>query len=123
MALAAFHCFTLGLLRRNPLEHGLHDRTNMDTQNKDPNMKQQHTEQREGPMARSIEKQTSKIPSDWFLWSALGSIGISLGFVLAGRKEVGNFVGQWAPTFLLLGLYNKVVKVAGHDKFDSSLTH
>jgi len=86
-------------------------------------MKQQHTEQREGPMARSIEKQTSKIPSDWFLWSALGSIGISLGFVLAGRKEVGNFVGQWAPTFLLLGLYNKVVKVAGHDKFDSSLTH
>ena len=25
------------------------------------------------------------------------------------------FVGQWAPTFLILGLYNKLVKVAGSD--------
>lgn len=86
-------------------------------------METQDTEQREGPMARAIETQTSKIPSDWFLWSALGSIGISLGFVLTGKKEIGNFIGQWAPTFLLLGLYNKVVKVAGHDKFDSHVTH
>lgn len=80
-------------------------------------------EQREGPMARAIETQTSKIPSDWFLWSAFGSIGISLAFTLAGKKMVGNFIGQWVPTFLLLGLYNKVVKIAGHDRYDSNVTH
>ena len=25
------------------------------------------------------------------------------------------FVGQWAPTFLILGLYNKLVKLLGSD--------
>lgn len=29
------------------------------------------------------------------------------------KKEASLFVDQWAPTFLLLGLYNKIVKVAG----------
>jgi hypothetical protein len=27
-----------------------------------------------------------------------------------GRREDAMFVGQWAPTLLLLGLYNKIVK-------------
>jgi hypothetical protein len=31
---------------------------------------------------------------------------------------MANFVGQWAPTFLILGLYNKIVKIAGSDSFD-----
>ncbi len=31
---------------------------------------------------------------------------------------VSNFIGQWAPTLLVLGLYNKLVKVAGHDRRD-----
>lgn len=79
------------------------------------------TEQREGRVARSIEKQTSKLPSDLFLWSAVGSIAASLGFMVAGRKQVANFIGQWAPTFLLLGLYNKIVKVAGHDKYEQNV--
>ena len=35
-----------------------------------------------------------------------------------GRKHDALFVGQWAAPFLLLGLYNKVVKVAGHDSED-----
>ena len=26
-----------------------------------------------------------------------------------------TFVGQWAPTFLILGLYNKLVKQLGSD--------
>jgi hypothetical protein len=37
-----------------------------------------HSEHREGPLARSIEQQTAKLPSDLFLWLALGSIGGSL---------------------------------------------
>ena len=32
-----------------------------------------------------------------------------------GRDKDALFVGQWAPTFLILGLYNKLVKVAGSD--------
>jgi hypothetical protein len=69
----------------------------------------------EGVVARDIESQTSKIPSDLFLWSALGSMGISIVLKMIGKKHEALFVGQWAAPFLILGLYNKLVKVAGHD--------
>ena len=39
---------------------------------------------------------------------------------LLGRKEDAQFVGHWAPTFLILGLYNKIVKVAGSDRVHAS---
>ena len=74
----------------------------------------QHTE---GPVARAIEQQTAKLPSDTFLWLAGGSIACSLTLKLMGRRHDALFVGQWAPTFLLLGLYNKIVKVAGSDQY------
>jgi hypothetical protein len=70
----------------------------------------------EGPVAKGIEKQTAKIPSDVFLWAALGSMAGALTLKIAGRKHDALFVGQWAAPFLLLGLYNKLVKVAGHDR-------
>jgi len=73
----------------------------------------------EGRVARAIETQTAKLPSDWFLWAALASIAASLGFQLFGSKKTSNFIGQWAPTLLILGLYNKLVKVAGHDRVNS----
>ena len=73
-------------------------------------------EHSEGAVARTIEEQTAKLPSDLFLWAALGSIGGSLLLQFSGRKEESLFVGQWAPTFLILGLYNKLVKVAGSDR-------
>ena len=72
-------------------------------------------EHREGKVARTIEQQTAKVPSDWFLWAALGSIGASLVLKIAGEDKTANFVGQWAPTFLILGLYNKTVKQRGSD--------
>ncbi len=72
-------------------------------------------EHREGTVARSIEQQTAKLPSDWFLWAALGSIGLSLGLQIAQKKEASTFVGHWAPTLLILGLYNKTVKLQGSD--------
>jgi hypothetical protein len=64
----------------------------------------------EGRIARGIEQQTAKLPSDLFLWAALGSIGTSLALKVMGRDEDALFVGQWAPTFLILGTYNKMVK-------------
>lgn len=72
----------------------------------------------EGRVARQIESVTGKLPSDIFLWAAMGSIGTSMVLRATGRTEDANFVGMWAPTFLLLGLYNKIVKVAGSDRFD-----
>jgi len=69
----------------------------------------------EGAVARTIEQQTARLPSDLFLWAAGASIAGSLLLHCSGRKEDAQFVGQWAPTLLILGLYNKLVKVAGSD--------
>jgi hypothetical protein len=77
-------------------------------------------EHKEGPVAKAIEKQTAKLPSDAFLWLAMGSIGVSAAFQFFGRKDTSQFVGQWAPTLLILGLYNKLVKVAGSDREEQS---
>lgn len=72
-------------------------------------------EHREGPVARSIEQQTAKLPSDTFLWAAIGSIAGSLVMMAMGQEKKANFIGQWAPTFLILGLYNKLVKLQGSE--------
>jgi hypothetical protein len=69
----------------------------------------------EGSVAKRIEEQTAKIPSDIFLWAAVTSMGVSLGLRVAGLKEQSQFVGHWASPLLILGLYNKLVKVAGSD--------
>lgn len=69
----------------------------------------------EGRVASAIEQQTAKLPSDTFLWAAGGAIAASLALKLSGRDRDALFVGQWAPTFLLLGLYNKLVKMFGSD--------
>lgn len=70
---------------------------------------------KEGPIARNIEEQTAKLPSDLFLWAALASMGVSLTLKCLGKKHNALFVGQWAAPFLLLGVYNKIVKTEGHD--------
>ena len=72
-------------------------------------------EHREGGVARAIEQQTAQLPSDTFLWAALGSIGASLILQMLGKRNAGNFVGQWVPTILLFGVYNKLVKLHGSD--------
>ena len=63
----------------------------------------------------AIEQQTAKLPSDLFLWVAVGSMACSATLKMMGRSHDALFVGQWAPTFLILGLYNKIVKVLGSD--------
>ena len=72
-------------------------------------------EHREGTVARTIEDQTAKVPSDLFLWAALGSMAGAATLKTMGRSHDALFVGQWAAPFLILGLYNKLVKVAGSD--------
>ena len=69
----------------------------------------------EGPVAKTIEQQTAKMPADWVFWAAAGSIATSLMLQVNGKQHASNFVGQWAPTLLILGLYNKVAKQLGPD--------
>lgn len=73
---------------------------------------------REGGLARPLDKAVGQIPSDSFLWLAWGAIAASLTLKLAGRDRDAQFVGQWAPTFLMHGLYVKLVKQLGHDRYD-----
>lgn len=72
-------------------------------------------EKREGPAARAIEEYTTEIPSDVFLWAAGGAIAGSLYCQMTGRSKRALFIGQWVPTFLILGLYNKLVKLKGSE--------
>ena len=65
---------------------------------------------REGPVARLMEQRTAGLlPSDAFLWSALASIGASLALKIFKKDGTANSIGQRAPTFLILGLHNKLV--------------
>ncbi|HJS24020.1 MAG TPA: hypothetical protein VJ751_06675 [Pyrinomonadaceae bacterium] len=72
----------------------------------------------EGTVARTIEQQTAKLPSDLFLWSAVGAIGASAIFQLMGKKHASLFVGDWVAPLLLFGVYNKIVKTQGSDRYD-----
>ena len=75
----------------------------------------------EGTVAKTIEDQTSKLPSDTFLWMAVGSMAASATMQMMGNKNVSLFVGQWAPTFLILGVYNKLVKQLGSDRTENAV--
>ena len=72
-------------------------------------------EYKEGPIARNIEQHTAKLPSDLWLWAAFGSIGTSLFCQARGDHRRANFIAHWAPTLLLLGVYNKLVKLLGSE--------
>jgi len=50
-------------------------------------------------VARTIEEQTAKLPSDIFLWAALGSMAASFVLQLSGQQKTSLFIGQWAPSF------------------------
>jgi hypothetical protein len=58
----------------------------------------------------SVEQVTKKVPSIGLLGLAFGSILVSATLMLMGKRNGALFVGQWAPTFLILGTYNKIVK-------------
>jgi hypothetical protein len=78
-------------------------------------------DQSEGRVAKAIERQTSRLPSDTFLWAATGAIGASVTLQMMGKQHASLFVGQWAPTLLILGLYNKLVKQLGSDRTENAV--
>lgn len=75
----------------------------------------------EGKATDFIERRTGRVPSGTYLTLAVGSMVASAALMLSarrsafgrvgGRAELANFVGQWAPTLLVIGVYNKLVKI------------
>jgi hypothetical protein len=67
----------------------------------------------EGKTTSLVESQTSRAPSLLYLGLAVSAMAASAALVLTGRKQLGNFIGQWAPSILIMGVYNKIAKEAG----------
>ncbi len=69
---------------------------------------------RSGDKAETTQKQffrvTDNIPEETWYWLSLGSIGASALLKLTGKDNWALFVGQWPPTFLLFGLYHRLVR-------------
>ena len=63
----------------------------------------------------AIESQTSKIPSSGYLAAAFGAIAASAILKAVGKDDWALFVGQWPAAFMLMGVYNKIVKQHGSD--------
>ncbi|MES2854399.1 MAG: hypothetical protein V4692_00985 [Bdellovibrionota bacterium] len=76
----------------------------------------------EGTTTRAVELQTAKIPSINWLALAVGSMALSAVTELVFKKrELGNFFGLWVPSLLVIGVYNKLVKVEAD--LERSLMH
>jgi hypothetical protein len=69
----------------------------------------------EDKVTGAIESQTSKVPSTAYLGLALGAMGASALLKAFGKDEWALFVGQWPAPFLIMGIYNKMVKQHGSD--------
>ena len=73
----------------------------------------------EGRLTEKVEKQTAKIPSIAYLALAGGATAASLALAMMKRnKGWANFIGLWVPSLLLIGVYNKLVKLEGSDSED-----
>lgn len=72
----------------------------------------------EDQFTKTIEAYTAAIPSSGFLGVAIGAMALSLVCQVTGQGKWGNFIAQWVPTWLIIGVYNKLVKLEGHDQSD-----
>lgn len=53
---------------------------------------------------------TNQIPEGVWYLASLISILSSMALFFARKRQESIFVGQWAPTFLLFGLFHKLLK-------------
>jgi len=72
----------------------------------------------EDQFTKYVEDYTSALPSSAFLGIAIGAMMTSLALQVVGQGKWGNFIAQWVPTWLIIGVYNKLVKLEGHDRAD-----
>lgn len=67
----------------------------------------------EDTFTRLIEHQTARVPSDVILAAAIGCMVASAGLEIAGNRRWARFVGMWPAPLLVMGVYNKLVKLFG----------
>jgi len=53
---------------------------------------------------------TNNVPEQAWYWAAVGSILGSAALKVMGKNDLSIFVGQWPPTFLLFGLYHRLLR-------------
>jgi hypothetical protein len=61
----------------------------------------------EAKLEAGVER-SSPLP---FVAGALGSVALSAGLMLSGRRHAAQFVGQWAPTLLLAGVFTRLARL------------
>lgn len=52
---------------------------------------------------------TDQVPGAAWYWAAIASIIVSAALFLVRQRDWSIFVGQWPPTFLLFGLFHKLL--------------
>lgn len=62
---------------------------------------QQH---QEGPVARKIEDETAKLPSDVFLWTSTAAMGVSLALQVIGKKK--RIIVYWTMGSAIFAFWN-----------------
>jgi hypothetical protein len=102
--------------RRNPVRHYQAKESAMD--NYEDTLETGRPQIIEDGFTKSVEDYTAAVPSSAYLGIALGAMALSLAFQLTGRGKLANFIAQWVPAWLIIGVYNKLVKIEGHDQAD-----
>ncbi len=69
----------------------------------------------EDQLTAMLESYSAKWPTSLFMGAAVASMACSLILKCQKKETDALFIGQWAAPFLLLGLYNKLVKQHGSD--------
>ena len=70
---------------------------------------------KEDQVTSLLESYSAQLPSSFFLVAAGASIVGSVIAKLQRNNHNALFIGQWVAPFLLLGIYNKMVKQHGSD--------
>jgi len=68
----------------------------------------------------AIESKTSKFARAGYLAAAFGAIEPSAILEIVGKDDWALCVGQWPAAFLLMGVYNKMVKQHGSDAYSQA---
>ncbi len=58
---------------------------------------------------KSYLESMEEVPSQTYLISSLAAIGLWSMLFLTGQRTIAYFVGLWAPTILVMGLFAKML--------------
>lgn len=65
-------------------------------------------------MQKQYFRLTDQVPEQVWYWAAIGSIIGSAILFMMQKRDWSIFVGQWPPTFLLFGLFHKLIRPSSH---------